>query len=114
MTVAGSSAALPGTQIGGAKVSAFTEYPAKGRGTGGVRVQRFLKGEDVLLLAWAGPGPARAVSAVGKPVPLPEELGRRDGSGVRLTHTVAAVGGAIGVFDEPAQDPQVPQSPEIA
>ncbi|SNS56452.1 DNA gyrase subunit A [Streptosporangium subroseum] len=114
VTIAGSSTALPGTQIGGAKISDFTEYPAKGRGTGGVRVQRFLKGEDVLLLAWVGPGPARAVSAVGKPVPLPEELGRRDGSGVRLTHTVAAVGGAIGAFDEPAQDPQAPQSPEIA
>jgi DNA gyrase subunit A len=114
VTIAGSSTALPGTQIGGAKVSDFTEYPAKGRGTGGVRVQRFLKGEDVLLLAWVGPGPARAVSAVGKPVPLPEELGRRDGSGVRLTHTVAAIGGAIGAFDEPAQSPQAPQSPEIA
>ncbi len=96
VTIAGSSTALPGTQIGGAKISDFAEYPPKGRGTGGVRVQRFLKGEDVLLLAWAGPGPARAVSAVGKPVPLPEELGRRDGSGVRLTHTVAAVGGALG------------------
>ncbi|GAA3418055.1 DNA gyrase/topoisomerase IV subunit A [Streptosporangium vulgare] len=96
VTIAGSSTALPGTQIGGAKISDFAEYPPKGRGTGGVRVQRFLKGEDVLLLAWAGPGPARAVSAVGKPVPLPEELGRRDGSGVRLTHTVSAVGGALG------------------
>ncbi|MER6827876.1 DNA topoisomerase IV subunit A [Streptosporangium sp. NPDC000563] len=96
VTIAGSSTALPGTQIGGAKISDFAEYPPKGRGTGGVRVQRFLKGEDILLLAWAGPGPARAVSAVGKPVPLPEELGRRDGSGVRLTHTVSAVGGALG------------------
>ncbi|WP_068929018.1 DNA gyrase/topoisomerase IV subunit A [Planobispora rosea] len=96
VTIAGSSTALPGTQIGGAKVSDYAEYPPKGRATGGVRAQRFLKGEDVLLLAWAGPGPARAVSATGKPVPLPEELGRRDGSGVRLTHTVAAVGGALG------------------
>ncbi|WP_406313118.1 DNA topoisomerase IV subunit A [Streptosporangium sp. NBC_01639] len=96
VTIAGSSTALPGTQVGGAKISDYAEYPAKGRATGGVRVQRFLKGEDVLLLAWAGPAPARAVSTVGKPVPLPEELGRRDGSGVRLTHTVAAIGGALG------------------
>ncbi|MFC4061134.1 DNA topoisomerase (ATP-hydrolyzing) subunit A [Planomonospora corallina] len=95
VTIAGSATALPGTQTGGVKVSDFAEYPAKGRATGGVRAQRFLKGEDVLLLAWAGPGPARAVSATGKPVPLPEELGRRDGSGVRLTHAVAAVGGAL-------------------
>ncbi|GAT68285.1 DNA topoisomerase IV subunit A [Planomonospora sphaerica] len=96
VTIAGSSTALPGTQTGGVKISDFAEYPAKGRATGGVRAQRFLKGEDVLLLAWAGPGPARAVSATGKPVPLPEELGRRDGSGLRLTHAVAAVGGALG------------------
>lgn len=99
VTIAGSSTALPGTQVGGAKISDYAEYPAKGRATGGVRVQRFLKGEDVLLLAWAGPAPARAVSTVGKPVPLPEELGRRDGSGVRLTHTVAAIGGALGATD---------------
>jgi DNA gyrase subunit A len=95
VTVAGSSTALPGTQVGGGKVSDYAEYPAKGRATGGVRAQRFLKGEDELLLAWAGPAPARAVSAVGKPVPLPDEIGRRDGSGVRLTHTIGAVGGAL-------------------
>ncbi|WP_066374611.1 DNA gyrase/topoisomerase IV subunit A [Herbidospora mongoliensis] len=95
VTIAGSSTALPGTQIGGGKISDFAEFPAKGRATGGVRAQRFLKGEDVLLLAWAGPSPAKAVSSVGKPVPLPDEIGRRDGSGVRLTHTVSAIGGAL-------------------
>nr|BFE81892.1 hypothetical protein GCM10020093_044930 [Planobispora longispora] len=55
VTIAGSSTALPGTQIGGAKISDYAEYPPKGRATGGVRAQRFLKGEDVLLLAWAAP-----------------------------------------------------------
>ncbi|WP_155360730.1 DNA gyrase/topoisomerase IV subunit A [Acrocarpospora macrocephala] len=95
ITIAGSSTALPGTQIGGGKMADYAEFPPKGRATGGVRAQRFLKGEDMLLLAWAGPAPAKAVSAVGKPVPLPTELGRRDGSGVRLTHTVAAVGGSL-------------------
>ena len=34
----------------------YAEYPAKGRATGGVRCHRFLKGEDLLVLAWAGPG----------------------------------------------------------
>ena len=34
----------------------YQEYPAKGRATGGVRRHRFLKGEDGLVLAWAGPG----------------------------------------------------------
>ncbi|MEU7002935.1 DNA topoisomerase IV subunit A [Nonomuraea sp. NPDC046570] len=101
VTVAGSSTALPGTQVGGGKISDYAEFPAKGRATGGVRAQRFLKGEDVLLLAWAGPAPAKAVSAVGKPVPLPEEIGRRDGSGVRLTHTIVAVGGSLAADTAP-------------
>ncbi|SEM50773.1 DNA gyrase subunit A [Nonomuraea pusilla] len=105
VTVAGSSTALPGTQVGGGKVSDYAEFPPKGRATGGVRAQRFLKGEDELLLAWAGPAPAKAVSAVGKPVPLPEELGRRDGSGVRLTHTIGAVGGALASWERPASSP---------
>ncbi|MFB4265432.1 DNA topoisomerase (ATP-hydrolyzing) subunit A [Nonomuraea sp. GTA35] len=108
VTVAGSSTALPGTQVGGGKVSDYAEFPAKGRATGGVRAQRFLKGEDELLLAWAGPAPAKAVSAVGKPVPLPEEVGRRDGSGVRLTHTIGAVGGALGSGPEPQPGGQAP------
>ena len=50
----GSSAALPGTEPGSIKVTPYAEYPAKGRGTGGVRAHRFLKGEDTLVLAWAG------------------------------------------------------------
>ncbi|MEU0571272.1 DNA topoisomerase IV subunit A [Nonomuraea sp. NPDC005983] len=102
VTVAGSATALPGTQVGGGKVSDYAEFPAKGRATGGVRAQRFLKGEDVLLLAWAGTAPAKAVSATGKPIPLPDEVGRRDGSGVRLTHTIGAVGGALGSGEPPA------------
>jgi DNA gyrase subunit A len=96
ITIAGSSTALPGTQTGTIKVSDYAEYPAKGRATGGVRAQRFLKGEDVLLLAWVGPVPVKAASSTGRPVDLPTELGRRDGSGVRLTHAVAAIGGALG------------------
>ncbi|MEV1202357.1 DNA gyrase C-terminal beta-propeller domain-containing protein [Microbispora rosea] len=96
VTIAGSSTALPGTQMGAGKVSDYAEFPPKGRATGGVRAQRFLKGEDVLLLAYAGPAPVKAVSSTGKPVPLPEELGRRDGSGLRLVHAIAAIGGALG------------------
>ncbi|MEV0583733.1 DNA topoisomerase IV subunit A [Nonomuraea sp. NPDC050310] len=107
VTVAGSSTALPGTQVGGGKVSDYAEFPPKGRATGGVRAQRFLKGEDVLLLAWAGPAPAKAVSATGKPIPLPEEIGRRDGSGMRLTHTIGAVGGSLAA-GAPAAEPAAP------
>ncbi|GHF79123.1 DNA gyrase subunit A [Amycolatopsis bartoniae] len=62
------------------KVTPFTEYPAKGRATGGVRAHRFLKGEEELTLAWVGPRPA-GVSRNGDPVELPEPVDRRDGSG---------------------------------
>ena len=63
VTIAGTNGALPGTAPGAAKVTAFAEYPAKGRATAGVRAHRFLKGEDTLLLGWAGHGPAKASSA---------------------------------------------------
>ena len=68
VTSAGSSDALPGTQPGSMKVTPFSEYPAKGRGTGGVRAHRFLRGEDALVLAWVGARPARASGANGVPL----------------------------------------------
>ena len=95
VTVAGSSAALPGTDAGSVKVTPYADYPAKGRGTGGVRCHRFLRGEDVLTLAWAGPAPARAAAATGVPVELPEATGKRDGSGVPAVQPLGAVGGPV-------------------
>ena len=95
VTVAGSSAALPGTDSGSVKVTPFEEYPGKGRATGGVRAQRFLKGEDTLLVAWVGPAPARAATPQGAPAPLPPLDPRRDGSGLPTSKPVAAVGGPI-------------------
>lgn len=96
VTVAGSSGALPGTEAGTVKVAAYSEYPAKGRATGGVRCHRFLKGEDQLLLAWAGHGPARAGAANGSPVDLPEANGKRDGSGLPAAAPIAAVAAPAG------------------
>nr|WP_221315399.1 DNA topoisomerase IV subunit A [Sphaerisporangium krabiense] len=96
LTIAGSASALPGTGMGGGKVSDYADFPPKGRATGGVRAQRFLKGEDVLVMAWAGPAPVKAVSSTGRPVELPSEIGRRDGSGVRVAPDIAAIGGALG------------------
>jgi DNA gyrase subunit A len=93
VTVAGSSHALPGTAAATVKVTPYQEYPAKGRATGGVRCHRFLKGEDILVLAWAGPGPARAATEAGVPVYLPDADGRRDGSGERIRQGLAALGG---------------------
>jgi DNA gyrase subunit A len=96
-TVAASSQTLPGTDPGSAKVSAFTEYPAKGRATGGVRSHRFLKGEDVLSLAWVGGAPARALGAEGSPRTLPETGARRDASGTMLDAVIGSIGSGIGV-----------------
>ncbi|HEX3648107.1 MAG TPA: DNA topoisomerase (ATP-hydrolyzing) [Pseudonocardiaceae bacterium] len=62
------------------KVTPFAEYPAKGRATGGVRAQRFLKGDTRLRLAWIGSRPA-GVSDSGAAVELPSVDPRRDGSG---------------------------------
>ena len=93
VTIAGSAAALPGTDAGSVKVTPYEEYPAKGRGTGGVRCHRFLKGEDVLTRAWAGPGPAKAGASGGGPVELPPATGRRDGSGAPLSQPIATIGG---------------------
>jgi DNA gyrase subunit A len=92
VTVADSASALPGTAAT-VKVTPYAEYPAKGRATGGVRCHRFLKGEDMLALAWAGPGPARGATAAGAAVELPPAAGRRDGSGERVRQLLAAVGG---------------------
>jgi DNA gyrase subunit A len=95
VTASGSSTALPGTEAGAVKVTPFSEYPGKGRATGGVRSHRFLKGEDTLVTAWAGPGPARAAAASGAPVDLPEPTGKRDGSGVPAPQPIAAVASPV-------------------
>ncbi|UZX02730.1 DNA topoisomerase IV subunit A [Arthrobacter sp. CDRTa11] len=95
VTIAGTNGALPGTAPGTAKVTAFAEYPAKGRATAGVRAHRFLKGEDTLLLAWAGHGPAKASSLAGVARSLPQEHGRRDGSGIPLSQPVDVIGPAM-------------------
>jgi DNA gyrase subunit A len=93
VTIAGSGRALPGTEAGTVKVTPYDEYPAKGRGTGGVRCHRFLKGESLLVLAWVGRGPALAGGSAGGPVELPPATGRRDGSGTPLALPVASLGG---------------------
>ncbi|MBA2639625.1 MAG: DNA topoisomerase IV, partial [Nocardioidaceae bacterium] len=95
VTVAGAGTALPGTEAGTAKVTPFADFPGKGRATGGVRCHRFLRGEQRLLLAWAGAGPARAAAHSGAAIDLPAEPGRRDGSGTPLAQPVAAVAGPV-------------------
>jgi DNA gyrase subunit A len=95
VTVAGRAGALPGASAASVKVTPFAEYPAKGRATGGVRCQRFLKGEDRLVAAWVGPGPALGATEAGVPVDLSGMQGRRDGSGTSLTRQLAHIGPAL-------------------
>ncbi|MFD3808480.1 DNA topoisomerase (ATP-hydrolyzing) subunit A [Streptomyces sp. NPDC058619] len=92
-TVAGSHGTLDDSVTSG-KLTPFDQYPRKGRATGGVRCQRFLKGEDVLVLAWAGGSPVRAAGANGTPAALPPVDPRRDGSGAALPSVVTALAGA--------------------
>ncbi|MFB7247435.1 DNA topoisomerase IV [Streptomyces populi] len=94
-TVAGSRGTLDDSVQTTAKLTPFDQYPRKGRATGGVRCQRFLKGEDCLSLAWAGATPGRAAQKTGMPVDLPDIDPRRDGSGVSLGKPVSVVAGPV-------------------
>ena len=91
ITAANASDVIPGTDPGSGKVSSFSEFPGKGRATGGVRAQRFIRSEDQLYFAWAGSNPG-ALAADGKPVDLPEELSKRDASGTLLSNVISSAG----------------------
>ena len=97
VTVAGRAGALPGAAAASAKVTPLHEFPGKGRATGGVRCHRFLRGEDALVMAWAGPTPAAGATDSGAPVELPDPVGKRDGSGVALSRQLAVLGGSVRV-----------------
>jgi len=92
-TAAGASGTLAGTGARSVKVSPFDVFPGKSRATGGVRCQRFVKGEDILVAAWVGPGPALGADPTGAPVDLPPLDPRRDGSGTPVRGAVTALGG---------------------
>ncbi|RYJ04169.1 MAG: hypothetical protein EON52_16780, partial [Actinomycetales bacterium] len=74
----------------------FEAYPSKGRATGGVRVQRLLKGEDALILGWVGDGTPVACARSGSAVELPEPTDKRDASGVPVAQPVHAVASPAG------------------
>lgn len=94
VTISGSTFVLPGTALGSIKVSPALDIPAKGRGTGGVRVHKFLKGEDSLLFAYVGVGPLRGASPSGVAVDIPGNLSKRDASGDSLSVPVGAIAGS--------------------
>jgi DNA gyrase subunit A len=91
-TVSSSTTTIAGADPGRAKVSSLSEFPGKGRATGGVRAHSFLKGEDVLALAWAGAAPPLAVGADGSQRQLPESGAKRDASGAALDNVIGSIG----------------------
>lgn len=91
LTAANSSQALGGTDPGSHKLSALTEFPSKGRATGGVRAHKFIRNEDQLYFAWVGVSP-KAQSRDGKPLEISSELSKRDASGSPLTALIASAG----------------------
>ena len=79
------------------KITPFAEYPPKGRATGGVRCQRFLKGEDGLTQAWIGLSPVIGVTESGIVVDLSDMTGKRDGSGNAITRPLGHLGHPFGL-----------------
>ncbi len=80
LTVAAESAEMH-NEPGYAKVTPLSLYPPKGRATGGVRVQKFLKGQNALVYAYVGSFPLHATSADGHDITLPPIDMQRDGTG---------------------------------
>lgn len=110
VTVTDGEADVLGSAPGSVKVTPLGEYPARGRGTGGVRAHRLLKGESGLELGWIGAAPALAASRAGVARALPIEYGRRDGSGVPVDQRIEAVGAGASpdlVSAPPAEDDAV-------
>lgn len=67
-----------------AKMSDYSEFPTKGRATGGVRSHRFVKGEERLTWAYVGNGDIHVDTSMGE-LTFPKALGKRDGSGTKLS-----------------------------
>jgi DNA gyrase subunit A len=95
-SIASGSSLLPGTASGTAKLSPLSEYPRKGRATGGVRCHKFLKGEDVLVAAATTIDVPIAHASNGIVVTLPQpKIDKRDGSGDALDKVVNAIGSRL-------------------
>lgn len=76
-SVASPDASVLTSTVSSSKVTPLSEYPTKGRGTGGVRCQKFLRGESGLSFAFVGTFSSGSLD--GKPVDV--VAGKRDASG---------------------------------
>lgn len=94
LTAANNSDSLGAVDSGSAKISLLTEFPAKGRATGGVRAQKFIRDENQLYFAYIGDSPLLAASSSGKPLEVESSLTKRDASGTPLSATIISAGNA--------------------
>lgn len=94
ITFSGSSEVLPGTESIRAKQTPLSEFPAKGRATGGVRAHTLLKGEDRLVRAWVGTTP-RFLGPGGQAQELTIDRAKRDASGAKLEQPPGFIGSAL-------------------
>ena len=94
ITAANNSSAIAGTDSGSAKLSELSEFPMKGRATGGVRAHKFIRNEDQVYFAWAGNPELLASAADGKPIELDLEPSKRDASGSKIASPLGAIGTA--------------------
>jgi DNA gyrase subunit A len=93
ITAAKSQSTLAGIDGGSLKRSLLTEFPAKGRATGGVRAHKFIRNEDHLYFASIAPMGALACAVDGTPIEIDSiDLGRRDASGEQLDVPIYSVG----------------------
>lgn len=91
VTIAAGEQPLEGFESGSIKVTSFSEFPAKGRATGGVRAHRFLRGEDHLVLGAAVTGAPLAATKNGSARTVPSDLAKRDGSGIALEQQIDVI-----------------------
>lgn len=94
LTAANNSDSLGAVDSGSAKISLLTEFPAKGRATGGVRAQKFIRDENQLYFAYIGDSPLLAASSSGKPLEVESSLTKRDAFGTPLSATIISAGNA--------------------
>ncbi len=92
LTAANNSDSLGATDPGSAKLSPITEFPPKGRATGGVRAHKFIRDEDQLYFAYVGAKPVLANGSAGKAIEINEKLAKRDASGTPLAATILSAG----------------------
>lgn len=93
ITAAKSASTLAGIDGGSLKLSALSEFPAKGRATGGVRAHKFIRNEDHLYFAAVVSSEPLGASADGKPIDLTVfDLAKRDASGTTIEIAIATVG----------------------